>query len=197
MNGELLPSEINRSDLFRGELVRLSQAEPEALAKEWASWDRDSLLQRLMNDSPPSLYSVKRIKESIEKENEDRSNSFFFSIHTLEDERLIGFVDLGDIHWTHGEGWVGIGIGRRSDWGRGYGTDAMRLMLRFAFDELNLHRVTLGVFSYNLRAIRSYEKAGFVMEGVERGSMFRDGRRTDIIYMGALQANWNARRRSA
>ena len=92
--------------------------------------------------------------------------------------------------WAHGEGWVGIGLGERDYWGNGYGTDAMRLMLRFAFDELNLWRVSLGVFAYNPRAIRSYEKAGFRREGLVRGDCRRDGQRWDSVFMGILRDEW-------
>jgi RimJ/RimL family protein N-acetyltransferase len=85
---------------------------------------------------------------------------------------------------------VGIGIGEREYWGKGYGKDAMRIMLRYAFMELNLHRVSLNVYEYNPRAIRSYEKAGFTVEGRQRQALNRDGRRWDMIYMGSLREEW-------
>ena len=68
----------------------------------------------------------------------------------------------------------------------------MRVILRFAFTELNLHRVSLTVFDYNQRAIRSYEKAGFRMEGRQRGFLKREGQRWDLIYMGILRSEWEA-----
>jgi len=76
-----------------------------------------------------------------------------------EEARLIGFTGLWIADWNHRHSWVGIGLGEREFWGKGYGTDAMRLIVRYAFDELDLHRVSLTVFEYNTRAIRSYEKA--------------------------------------
>ncbi len=85
---------------------------------------------------------------------------------------------------------MGISIGEKEYWGKGYGTDAMRVVLRYAFTELNLHRVSLTVFEYNPRAIRSYEKAGFTLEGREREAVFRSGKRTDMIYMGVLREDW-------
>ncbi len=88
---------------------------------------------------------------------------------------------------------MGIGIGEREYWGNGYGTDAMRAILHFAFTELNLYRVSLNVFEYNPRAIRSYEKAGFVAEGRQRQVLNRDGRRWDVIYMGILHEEWERR----
>jgi RimJ/RimL family protein N-acetyltransferase len=111
-------------------------------------------------------------------------------IRTNDGNRLIGFVGLFEIQWHHGDCWVGIGIGEKEDWGRGYGTEAMCLILRFAFEELNLHRVTLGVFGYNPRAIRSYEKAGYQLEGTERQVLHRDGQRADMYIMGILREEW-------
>ncbi len=85
---------------------------------------------------------------------------------------------------------MGIGLGERENWGKGYGTDAMKIILRYAFTELNLRRVTLDVFEYNQRGVRSYEKAGFVIEGRVRGMILREGRRWDVIFMGILREDW-------
>jgi len=69
----------------------------------------------------------------------------------------------------------------------------MRILLRYAFEELNLHRLSLSVFEYNSRAIRSYEKAGFVIEGRARQFLNRDGLRYDMIFMGILRDEWKER----
>jgi RimJ/RimL family protein N-acetyltransferase len=85
---------------------------------------------------------------------------------------------------------VGIAIGERDFWGRGYGTEAMQLVLGYAFLELNLRRVSLALHAYNERALKSYEKAGFKLEGVMRGEVLREGRRTDTLFMGILREEW-------
>jgi RimJ/RimL family protein N-acetyltransferase len=175
-------------NIFTGKLVRLGTEEPEALAQAAVRWDRDSEYIRLLNYEPASLWSVKKFKEWIEKD-QDREY-FSFNIRTLDGDRLIGFVGLGGLAWNHGEAWVGIGLGERNDWDKGYGTEAMRLLLRYAFTELNLRRVSLGVFEYNPRAVRSYEKAGFRVEGRQRKELNREGRRWDTILMGILREEW-------
>jgi RimJ/RimL family protein N-acetyltransferase len=76
------------------------------------------------------------------------------------------------------------------DWNKGFGTEAMKLILRYAFDLLNLNRISLTVFEYNARAILSYEKAGFRVEGQHRKWVNRDGKRWDLISMGILQSEW-------
>ena len=92
--------------------------------------------------------------------------------------------------WTHGDTFVGIGPGDREYWGKGYGTDAMKIILRYAFIELNLHWVSLDVFEYNQRGVRSSEKAGFVHEGRARQLLMCEGRRWDVLYMGILREDW-------
>jgi len=177
-------------NIFRGKLTRLTAEDPGTLAQAFAKWDRDAGFKRLLDDAPPMLWSVDKVKEWIEKELEnDESRSLFFGVRTLEGDQLIGFVDLW-VNWMHGDAWVGIGLGERKYWGNGYGTEAMQLALRYAFTELNLHRVTLGVFDYNQRAQRSYAKAGFKLEGRLRGELHRQGQRWDVLIMGILRKEW-------
>lgn len=179
------------TNLFYGEYIRLVSEDPEVMARAFSKWDRDSEYLRLLDTDPPILWSEEKIKKWIEKDLEgDQPSGFFFPIRTLEEDQLIGFVELGEINWTNGDSWVGIGLGERNYWGNGYGTDAMRVILRYAFQELNLHRVSLGVFEYNERARRSYEKAGFSIEGRVRGEVLRQGRRWDTFIMGILREEW-------
>ncbi|HEY3343991.1 MAG TPA: GNAT family protein, partial [Anaerolineaceae bacterium] len=118
--------------------------------------------------------------------------TLIFGLRTLTEDCLIGLILLDEIDWLNGVAWVAIGIGEREYWGKGYGADAMRLILRYAFDALHLHKVILDVFEYNQRAYRCYLKAGFIEEGRARDFLNRDGRRWDLIYMGALREEWLA-----
>jgi RimJ/RimL family protein N-acetyltransferase len=92
----------------------------------------------------------------------------------------------------HGTAVLGISVGRKSDWGRGYGTDASKVTIRYGFQELNLHRIWLDVFGYNDRAQDLYRRLGFTEEGRLREHMARDGRRHDVILMGLLRPEWEA-----
>jgi RimJ/RimL family protein N-acetyltransferase len=177
------------TDLFTGQLVRLAAQDIEKYSQAFHRWGHDSEYLRLLSSDPARRYSVKGTQAWLERLQENKS-VFSFGIHTLEDDRLIGDVGLDGVNWHHRESFVGIGIGSREDWGKGYGTDAMRVILRYAFTELNLYRVSLNVFEYNERAIRSYEKAGFTVEGRLRQYMHRDGRRWDVVFMGILQPEW-------
>jgi RimJ/RimL family protein N-acetyltransferase len=176
-------------NLLRGDLVRLTVEEPETLARLESQWSADSEYSRLLDWDPARRFSVKNSQKWIEKQYENEGN-YAFTIRTLDGDQIIGGIGLDAIRWTHRDCFVGIGLGDREFWGKGYGTDAIKIILRYAFIELNLLRVTLDVFEYNQRGVRSYEKAGFVYEGRARGLIMREGRRWDVIYMGILREDW-------
>jgi RimJ/RimL family protein N-acetyltransferase len=177
-------------ELFKGKLVCLAGIDPDEVSKSFAQWNRDSEYMRLLDTDPPRLRSSKSIKEWMEKDLENNKDMYWFAIRTLEDDRLLGDITLSVISWGNRDAFAGIGIGAREFWGKGYGTDAMGLILRYGFIELNLRRISLTVFEFNQRAVRSYEKAGFQLEGRQRQGMQREGRRWDILYMGILREDW-------
>jgi RimJ/RimL family protein N-acetyltransferase len=177
-------------NLFTGKLVQLVAMDSEKDAEMFARWDLDSEYLRQLDSCPHLPQRARKIKEGIEKEQSEDPNTIAFSVHTLADDRLIGFVAFDGINWQHGETFVGIGIGDPAYRGSGYGTDAMRVMLRYGFLELNLQRIQLNAFSYNERAIKSYLKSGFVLEGRMRGMLLRNGKRWDFVYMSVLRDEW-------
>ncbi len=181
------------TDILKGKLVRLAAEDAVEHGKAISAWDCDSEWWRLLSTEPSNLFSSKKITGWIETDQEKEPPSgYHFAIRTLDDDRLIGFIGLDGTSFPNSESFVGIGIGERQYWGKGYGTDAMRVILRYAFQELNLRRVALNTFEYNPRAIRSYEKAGFIHEGRSREYLWREGRRWDLIYMGILREEWLA-----
>jgi RimJ/RimL family protein N-acetyltransferase len=176
-------------ELLTGEKVYLAALEPEKVAELFNRWAGDTEYWRLANSEPVIQFSVAGIKTWLEEHLYDKDN-FFFIIHTRQGDRPIGDVGLYGIDWINRNAYLGIAIGEREEWGKGYGTDAVRVILGLAFSELNLHRVSLTVFDYNQRAIRSYVKAGFRMEGRQRGFLKREGQRWDLNYMGILRSEW-------
>jgi RimJ/RimL family protein N-acetyltransferase len=182
-------------DLLYGKLVHLTAEEPTVLAEACSRWNADAEFQRLLDANIANQISAKKIAEWIQQDQDKNPPPFYlFAIRTIEGERLIGWLSLEGILFPHSEAFVGIGIGEREYWGKGYGTDAMKVILQYAFQELNLRRVALDTFEYNQRAIRSYEKAGFVHEGTVREYLSRDGQRWDLIFMGILREEWLAGR---
>jgi RimJ/RimL family protein N-acetyltransferase len=178
-------------DLFRGELVRFTLEEPETRAKAEVRWQRDTEFHRLADSESAQLRSEKKIKEWFEKQGEEgfKPERYSFSVRTLDEDKYIGFLGMW-VNLIHSEAWVGIGIGEREFWSKGYGTDMMKLCLQYAFTELCVERVSLGLHDYNPRALRSYEKAGFRLEGRTRQDVMREARRTDTLWMGILREEW-------
>jgi len=177
------------NNLLSGKMVRLTAVNPEICAPLWTKWRANSEYSRLADMDAATLSSVKSTREWIEKHLEDWLADEF-EIHTLNGDKVIGTIGLDGAMKVHGDAFVGIGIGEPEYWGRGFGTEAMQLILKYAFMELNLHRVSLDVFGYNLRALHSYEKAGFKLEGRSRNVLLREGQRWDLIYMGILREEW-------
>jgi RimJ/RimL family protein N-acetyltransferase len=154
-----------------------------------ARWENDSEFLRLMDSGPARPRSEAEIQRWLESAAKSRSD-YTFGIRRVATDDLIGWAQLDGIDWIHRSTSLGIGIGPRQHWDAGYGTEAMRLLLGFAFDELNLHRVYLTAFSYNARAIHLYEKLGFTLEGRYREHLERDGQRHDMLLYGLLRHEW-------
>jgi RimJ/RimL family protein N-acetyltransferase len=185
------------TDPLRGELVILRTMDPEEISMAFSKWQQDTEYKRLADLPPPRLNSPKTIKAWFEKELDGQNDTlYWFAIRALEDNRLLGDIVLEVVNWNMQDSFVGIAIGERDFWGKGYGTEAMQLILRFAFTQVNLRRVTLTVFEYNQRGIHSYEKVGFKHEGRQRGRILREGKRWDILFMGILREEWLERNRN-
>jgi RimJ/RimL family protein N-acetyltransferase len=122
------------------------------------------------------------------------SSDFIFGVRRLEDDAFLGFVHLDGILWTHGVCGLAYLIGNPEHRGRGYGYEAADLALAYAFQELNLHRVTVTTYAYNRASRAVAEKLGFQREGAFREFINRDGQRYDMELYGILRPEWETRR---
>jgi RimJ/RimL family protein N-acetyltransferase len=96
------------------------------------------------------------------------------------------------IEWNHGAGRIELGIAEEKDRRHGYGSETLGLLLRFAFDELNLHSLYAFIPEYNLVALELFRRTGFIGSVRQREAIQRNGRRWDLIYVGILQEEWEA-----
>lgn len=167
-----------------GSRVRLEPLTP-AHAPTLASWERDVVNTRAHLSNPAMPSSIETWERRIREDNQSPS-TYSFGIFSPEDDELIGQVALSGVTWNHRHCGLGIVLAANHQ-GQGAGTQALRLILDFAFDELNLHRVEIGVFSFNEGAIRLYERLGFVHEGRAREWGRRDGQWFDLVHMGMLE----------
>lgn len=184
-----------QTQLFEAQDIRLGPIDHEAHPEIESKWTHDSDFMRLMELKPVRPLSpalVKKEYESIEKKMEEDKNLFYFTIRAHEDDRLIGKAVIEWVDWTNGNGWVRLGIGAAEDRRRGLGSQTLGLILRYAFAELNLFRVSAMVPEYNEGAIRLLKKFGFVEEVRRRQAVQRDGRTWDLLTFGQLRSEWEA-----
>lgn len=149
-------------------------------------WFNDpEVRQFLMLNRPLSLAQE---EEWYEHQLKDK-NSEVFAIEIAHGDEIvthIGNIGLHNIDWVNRCAELGIVIGEKAYWSQGYGSDAIRVLLRFGFHSLNLHRIFLRVHSDNARGIRAYEKCGFQHEGRGREAIFKNGRYYDELRMSIL-----------
>ena len=136
---------------------------------------------------------VKIINEETEREylSHSEKDEYNFAIIDKETEKLIGSIGLMHIKTVHRTAELGIFIGDEDYLSKGYGSDAIKVLLDYAFSQLNLNNVMLKVIGSNKRAIRAYEKCGFKQFGVWKNSYYYEGKYDDLIYMNIIKDNFN------
>ncbi len=188
-----------QTQLFEGPDIRFGPIDHEKDPEIESRGTHDSEFMRLMETSPARPMSAAMLRkqyEKLEKQAEEDKNLYHFMIRTKTDDRLIGKASIQRIEWANGNGFLRIGIGTTEDRRKGYGTQALGMLLRFAFAELNLFRVTANVPEYNEGAIALLQKSGFVQEVCRRKSLERDGRRWDLYLFGLLNDEWQKQARA-
>ncbi len=158
-------------------------------------WYRDAEVARLARyqDGPMAIDEIDRFFQARAMGTE----TLTLAIHVRATDRLIGTCAFSQLDADNGSALYHITIGEKDAWGQGYGTEATRLMVDYAFGSLGLHRVSLAVFEFNERAIRSYATCGFEVEGRAREAIWRDGRWWDELSMSVLEPQWRRRRPAA
>jgi RimJ/RimL family protein N-acetyltransferase len=177
--------------MLTGRLVRLRPVATSDL-DDWYVWFNDREVTRFLAGS--ARYPTSRAGEEAWLANAVHQTSppeIALQIDTL-DGRHIGGVGLHGISLENRDSSLGITIGDKDFWSHGYGTDAIITLLRFAFDEINLHRVWLTVREDNLRGIACYRKCGFVEEARLREDRYKAGRYWDTVVMGVLAGEFRA-----
>jgi RimJ/RimL family protein N-acetyltransferase len=181
------------TQLFESQDIRFGPIDHEKDPEIESRWTHDSEFMRLMETNPARPTSAAMIRkqyEKLEKQIDENKNLYHFMIRAKADDRLIGKAAVQWIEWANSNGFLRLGIGSAEDRSKGYGTQALSMLLRFAFAELNLFRVSAIVAEYNTGAVALLEKFGFVQEVCRRQSLERDGRRWDLYVFGLLNNEW-------
>jgi RimJ/RimL family protein N-acetyltransferase len=175
--------------MIYGKRIRFRAIEREDLPV-FVRWINDpEVREGLTMYLPISMEQEKKWFESILEMHPDE-HPLAIEVRDGEGWKHIGNIGLIEINRRTRSAEVGIMIGEKSEWNKGYGTEAMELMLQHGFNTINLNRVSLRVHETNPRAIRAYEKAGFVHEGCYRQGEYINGQFVDLFFMSALRSEW-------
>lgn len=158
-----------------------------------SSWSHDLEFMRtwsLKPAVPQSAAQIKRNYEKIEKNQEESNNFFHFSIRLRTDDSLIGTAEIFQINWSNAAGAIKLMIGEAESRSKGLGTQAAHLLLRFAFDELNMYRLGVTIAEFNVVGRKFAEKFGFSIEACRRQALERDGLRWNLYHYGMLRSEY-------
>jgi RimJ/RimL family protein N-acetyltransferase len=158
-------------------------------ARQLVTWLNDPEVTRYLRIYQPLTMTA---EEEFLRRASENTTEVHLGIALRADDRLLGTTGLRDMDPRNRHAEFGIFLGDKGVWGKGVGTEATRLMVRHAFETLNLHRVWLHVTEFNERGLRVYQKVGFRTEGRLRQDVFREGRYWDTIIMGVLRDEWEA-----
>ncbi len=176
-----------------GKRLRLRAIEKEDLPR-FVAWLNDpEVTQHLVFHAPMSLLQEEKWHERVLQQN-SAEQPLVIERDAPEGWTPIGNISLMSIDWVNRSTELGIFIGEKAFWNQGYGREAIELMLRFGFDDLNLNRIFLRVDETNLGGIHCYEHAGFILEGRQRQAKFEDGQYIDLLQMSVLRSEWQSRK---
>jgi RimJ/RimL family protein N-acetyltransferase len=179
--------------MIPGHRIRLRPVEKDDLAR-FVKWFSDPELRSFLASYNPVSQAQ---EERWFERNQQLGDQQTWAIDAQPADMAVGpWVHIGScgfhqIEWRHRQGEVGIAIGARDYWGKGYGTDALQTLAAWGFYTLNLNRIYLRVYADNPRAIRCYEKVGFQIEGRLRQDNFSNGAYRDTLLMGLLREDWD------
>jgi diamine N-acetyltransferase len=175
--------------MFYGKRIRLRRDERDDLPK-FVEWLNDPEVRQFISLNLPISQANEEgwFENMLKRPPEEQP--FAIEIKDQDAWRLVGNCGFFEIDQQVRSAEVGILIGDKSYWNKGYGTEVMRLLLRIGFQSLNLNRIFLRVDQANKGGIRTYEKAGFVYEGRFRQGTYRQGNYEDMLFMSVLREEW-------
>ena len=171
-----------------GEKIYLRGIEKSDIGGNWFNWFNDSDVTKYGSRGWKPVYVEDH--EKFYREMSESEHNVTFAIVKKENNEYIGNVSLQKIDWINQVCEFGIVIGEKKGWGKGYGTEATRLVLKHGFDKLNLRKIYLNVILENIAAVKTYEKIGFTIEGKFIKEVIRDGRAFDNYRMAIFREDF-------
>jgi len=181
--------------LFTAETIRLTAVDAKEDSPALADWTQDSRYIPLMDQAPPhplSAAQAEKMLGELLKEADEKRNSFWFGIRTLDESKLLGITGLDWVDWSNGAATMKLNMKNLAEYGRPSAAETLTLMQQYVFHELQLHRLNLIVPAYNEGLIAAVQEKGFIEEVRQREAVYRFGRRWDLLRFGLLAADWTA-----
>jgi RimJ/RimL family protein N-acetyltransferase len=176
--------QMRRRFMIAGEHIILRAFERDD-AERCYRWMNDPNIVRTLKSRYPIAFHDEI--EWLDKAMHGDANERHFAIERKDDRTHIGNASIHEIDWVSRTAWFGLFIGEPSAWNRGFGGDAIQTLVRFAFDEMNLHKLKINVFDYNDRAKHLLETHGFVQEARLQRDFYREGTYHDIVIFSAFR----------
>ena len=174
--------------MLTGKNVKLVPLDERHLDAIMEGWNNPEMRKYLGGYFPNSRESEKEWMRSAQESMKRRSDVHLV-IEKSEDDSFIGTVAVHDINWVSHSGTIGIAIHKPENWNKGYGTEALKLLMKFCWNSLNMRRLDLTVHEFNERAMRVYEKLGFKECGVFHKRFFIDGKYVNTHIMEVFNEN--------
>ncbi len=184
--------------LFTAPHICLTALDAKEDAPALARWTRDSRYIPLAeNDKPPhpiSEFQAKELLAGILKESDEKRNTFWFAIRTPDEEEMLGIIGLSWVDWANGSVYLDLSMKDTTEYGQPSTREALALMQRYVFHELQMHRLSLNVPEYNEALIKTLTDLGFMQEVRKRETLYRFGRRWDSLHFGRMARDWEEER---
>jgi RimJ/RimL family protein N-acetyltransferase len=183
---------INRP-LFEGKTIHLTALDAKEDGPTLAAWTQDSRYISLSEGTPPHPLSPMQAEKALGellKDADEKRNSFWFGVRTLDESELLGLIGLEWVDWSNGAAYLIVSMKDLAEYGRSSTEEALALMQNYVFLELQMHRVGLTVPAYNEGLLAMLQKLGFAEEVRQREMIYRFGRRWDNLRFGILAADW-------
>ena len=176
-------------DLYflRGDKIYLREIRASDINVNYYIWMNDPIVTQFLESRfyPNSIESLQEYVKQIS----NNPCEILLGLFRKIDNKHVGNIKIGNINWIHRVGDMGILIGEKECWGKGYATEAIKIMVDYAFNVLNLHKIIAGCYSPNQGSIKAFQKSGFEIEGTQKKHFFYKGKYIDAILLGVLNTN--------
>ncbi|QLA14910.1 GNAT family N-acetyltransferase [Desulfolutivibrio sulfoxidireducens] len=176
------------SPIIKSERLYLREVRVTDVNERYYSWMNDPDISAYL-ESRFSVHSMESLVQYVKKVDAD-PGSLFFAICKLDDSEHIGNIKLGPINWQHRRAAIGIIIGEKKCWGKGFGSEAIKMMTTYAFEKLSLSKLTAGCYAANEGSARAFEKSGWIREGYLHGNVIFEGKPHDCILLGMTSSKY-------